>query len=135
MYKYTEHFGDPYNIDNRNVISQNKTIRGELRKVWIEVYTNRKSTIEERIRQVTLEMGNIHVDKDLNEFITAIEQSRYPQRPDNSQATTWGTKPVHNEFSHFRTALEYMIDNLVMKYPKYGVTISKGITPTVQWIL
>ena len=135
MYKYTEHFGDPYNIDNRNVISQNKTIRGELRKVWIEVYTNRKSTIEERIRQVTLEMGNIHVDKDLNEFITAIEQSRYPQRPDNSQATTWGTKPVHNEFSHFRTALEYMIDNLVMKYPKYGVTISKGITPTIQWIL
>ena len=135
MYKYTEHFWDPYNIDNRNVISQNKTIRGELRKVWIEVYTNRKSTIEERIRQVTLEMGNIHVDKDLNEFITAIEQSRYPQRPDNSQATTWGTKPVHNEFSHFRTALEYLIDNLVMKYPKYGVTISKGITPTVQWIL
>lgn len=135
MYKYTEHFGDPYNIDNRSVISQNKTIRWELRKVWIEVRTNRKSTIEERIREVSLEMGNIHVNKDLYEFITAIEQSRYPQKPDNSQATTWGTKPVHNEFSHFRTALEYLIDNLITCYPWYWVTVTPSIAPSVRWII
>ena len=135
MYKYTEHFWDPYNIDNRNVISKNKTIRGELRKVWIEVRTNRKSTLEERIRETTLEMWNIHVEETLYEFITAIEQSKYPQKPDNSQATSWGTKPVHNEFSHFRTALEYLIDNLLTCYPWYWVTISHGITPTIQWIL
>ena len=133
-YKYTEHFWDPYNIDNRNVISQNKTIRWELRKVWIEVYTNRKSTVEERIREVTLEMGNIHVEKTLYEFITAIEQSKYPQKPDNSQATTGGTKPVHNEFSHFRTALEYLIDNLITRYPWYWVTVSQSITPSIQGI-
>jgi len=135
LYKYTEHFGDPYNIDNRNVISQNKTIRWELRKVWIEVRTNRKSTIEERIREVSLEMWNIHIDKNLYEFITAIEQSKYPQKPDNSQATTWGTKPVHNEFSHFRTALEYLIDNLITCYPWYWVTASQSIAPSVQWII
>jgi hypothetical protein len=133
-YKYTEHFWDPYNIDNRNVISQNKTIRWELRKVWIEVYTNRKSTVEERIREVTLEMWNIHVEKTLYEFITAIEQSKYPQKPDNSQATTGGTKPVHNEFSHFRTALEYLIDNLITRYPWYWVTVSQSITPSIQGI-
>lgn len=135
LYKYTEHFGDPYNIDNRNVISQNKTIRWELRKVWIEVRTNRKSTIEERIREVSLEMWNIHINKNLYEFITAIEQSKYPQKPDNSQATTWGTKPVHNEFSHFRTALEYLIDNLITCYPWYWVTVSQSIAPSVQWII
>jgi hypothetical protein len=133
-YKYTEHFWDPYNIDNRNVISQNKTIRWELRKVWIEVYTNRKNTVEERIREVTLEMWNIHVEKTLYEFITAIEQSKYPQKPDNSQATTGGTKPVHNEFSHFRTALEYLIDNLITRYPWYWVTVSQSITPSIQGI-
>ena len=135
LYKYTEHFWDPYNIDNRNVISQNKTIRWELRRVGIEVYTTRKSTIEERIRETTLELWNIHVEKTLYDFITAIEQSKYPQKPDNSQATTWWTKPVHNEFSHFRTALEYLIDNLITRFPWYWVTVSKSITPTIQGIL
>jgi hypothetical protein len=41
---------------------------------------------------------------------------------------------VHNEFSHFRTALEYLIDNLITRYPWYWVTVSQSITPSIQGI-
>ena len=39
----------------------------------------------------------------------SVSQSRYPD--ETKQMTSEKTKPIHNEFSHFRTALEYFADN------------------------
>ncbi|MDR0651098.1 MAG: hypothetical protein LBG59_07050 [Candidatus Peribacteria bacterium] len=131
LYKYTDHFGDPYNVDNRSVISNGDTIRSQLRKLGIEMLTNRKSTVEERIRKVQQRMADIYIDKDLFELITAIQQSRYPQRPENSNTSTSQTKPIHNEFSHFRTALEYLIDNLPSVSPNLNMTSNSIIVPRI----
>jgi hypothetical protein len=41
----------------------------------------------------------------------ALMNARFPERRENSQATTEIAKPIHDWTSHFRTALEYMAVN------------------------
>lgn len=107
---YAYHFGDPYNGKSRNVLSTN-TIQKQLAKYNIHLKFNTKSTLENRINTAELTFRSLHVDNRLTEFIQAIEQSKYPDVKDNSQGTAEKTKPIHNIFSHYRTALEYYCDN------------------------
>jgi len=107
---YAGHYGDPYNSDSRTTVTES-TIRTSLEKYWIFLITNRDSTLAERIRKTTLALNRLNVEEDLIDFTRAITQSRYPQKKDGAQNTTEQTKPIHNENSHFRTALEYAIDN------------------------
>lgn len=107
---YANHYGDPYNADSSNVLSEN-TIRLQLQKYGIYIKTNRDSTLEGRIKKTELAMRRMYVNGSLTDFIQAIIQSRYPQVREGSQATTERTKPVHDVNSHYRTALEYFIDN------------------------
>lgn len=109
-HKYAEHFGDPYNGNNRNVISTN-TIVKELDRYGVHVTLTRGSTVPERINMVELAMIRQFVNSDLTEYIQAMTQSRYPQSRENSQSTTERLLPVHDAYSHFRTAEEYWADN------------------------
>lgn len=107
---YAGHYGDPYNIDNTNTLSVN-TIRKQLSNYDIHIKTRHDTGIQERIRKTTVGFRRLHVNKDLQEFITAIQQSRYPEVSENSQSTTEKVNPIHDFNSHFRTALEYLFDN------------------------
>ena len=69
-------------------------------------------------------MNRIHIDKDQTELIESIKQSHYPQIRENSQSTADTRKPVHDENSHFRTALEYFIDN----EPKGAAMTERAVT-------
>jgi hypothetical protein len=69
------------------------------------------TTVEERITKTALSFKNLCVNEDLHDFIQAIQQSKYPSEKENSESTTEKTKPIHNVYSHFRTALEYYFDN------------------------
>lgn len=107
---YTNHFGDPYNADSRTVVTTD-TIRSELAKVGIYLQTRRDSSVEDRIRKVTLWLPRLYIDETDYEFIHDITQARYPQIKENNQNTTEKTKPIHDSTSHHRTALEYFVDN------------------------
>lgn len=108
------HFGDPTG-ENQHQTSKNSVI-GQLREHGIYVNTNRKDfQIKDRIAATKMLIRRLKVDKDLVEFIDAIENSRYPQRKDTSQATTAVEKPIHDWTSHFRTALEFYAVNEKLK--------------------
>lgn len=108
--KYMNHFGDPYNSDSRNVLSEN-TITKQLSKYGINIQTLRGTSVADRIKKTTLRMRELHVNSSLHGFIQAITQSRYPKVSEVSQATGERILPVHDQCSHFRTALEYYFDN------------------------
>jgi hypothetical protein len=77
-------------------------------------------------------MGDLYIDRDLFDLITALQQSRYPEVRENSQQTIGQTKPIHNIYSHYRTALEYLIDNLPSVSPNMNTPIARAITPKIQ---
>lgn len=112
-HKYANHFGDPYNADSRNVLSEN-TIKKQLATYGINIYTKtgvELTTVADRINKTQLGLRRLYVDEDLADFIQAINQSRYPQLKENNQNTGEKVKPIHDATSHFRTALEYWFDN------------------------
>jgi len=109
-YRYAGHFGDPYNGKSRNVISTN-TIKKELAKYGIHLQLKLGTTVAERIRLVELALGRQYVDSDQTEYIQAMSQSRYPKYREQGQRTTEMLLPIHDAYSHFRTAEEYWADN------------------------
>ena len=77
----------------------------------INLTTNRKSTLRERITKTQLGMNRLFYDKDNYEWEQSIIQSHYPQKSENRELTTEQRQPVHDENSHFRTCTEYFFDN------------------------
>lgn len=110
LVRFHDHFGDPYNSDSRTVVSDD-SIRKALSEMWINLTTNRKSTLRERITKTQLWMNRLFYDKDNYEWEQSIIQSHYPQKSENRELTTEQRQPVHDENSHFRTCTEYFFDN------------------------
>ena len=110
LVRFHDHFGDPYNSDSRTVVSDD-SIRKALSEMWINITTNRKSTLRERITKTQLWMNRLFYDKDNYEWEQSIIQSHYPQKSENRELTTEQRQPVHDENSHFRTCTEYFFDN------------------------
>jgi hypothetical protein len=54
------------------------------------------------------------------DFASAILNSRYPERAEGSNSTSNNILPVHNQFSHYRTALEYLTTYLLENENKYN---------------
>ena len=46
-------------------------------------------------------------------FVSCIQNARYPERSDTNQSTGMNIKPIHDQTSHFRTSLEYLINYIV----------------------
>ena len=110
LVRFHDHFWDPYNSDSRTVVSDD-SIRKALSEMWINLTTNRKSTLRERITKTQLGMNRLFYDKDNYEWEQSIIQSHYPQKSENRELTTEQRQPVHDENSHFRTCTEYFFDN------------------------
>jgi len=110
-WKVPQHWGDPYNGDKTMLQT---SIKKELEKHGVYINLGKRSTVEERIRKVRLAMKNMVVHERCHDtFSQAIQNARYPQVRETSQATSAKTKPIHDWTSHFRTALEYAVDNIV----------------------
>lgn len=109
-WKISQNWGDPYNA-NKTML--NTTISKELQRAGISMNPGKRTTVEERIRKTKLAMPRLKVHERCRDtFSQSIQNARYPQLSDNSQATNAKTKPIHDWTSHFRTALEYAIDNI-----------------------
>lgn len=118
--KDVTHFGDP-DVKKRgiaNIIDKStgrpQSTRDVLQKHGIYVQSKPwAGRSHYDLRQGTLLfLKKLSIDENHNEdAIDAIRLSKYPERSEISQATSAITKPIHDENSHHRTALEYMADN------------------------
>jgi len=127
MVRFHDHFWDPYNSDSRTVVSDD-SIRKALAEMWINITTNRKSTLRERITKTQLGMNRLFYDKDNYEWEQSIIQSHYPQRSESRELTTEQRLPVHDENSHFRTCTEYFFDNEpLVSWDDWGMVINNRL--------
>lgn len=112
------HFGDP--AGNQKHQTNNLSVIEQLRKFKIHIYTNaRVNSLDDRITATKLLMRRMQIDKRYcQSFFDAISNARYPERREDSQATTPNRVPIHDWTSHYRTALEYYAVNA----PRPGVT-------------
>jgi hypothetical protein len=125
-WKQATHFGDP-DVGKRsygaNKISAKDTLANE--GIYVQTHYRDESghlAIKERTR---LLFRRLEVNQERCEyFLDAIRNARYPQRQESSQSTTPITKPIHDWTSHFRTALEYFVDNEPSR-EKIGAVITK----------
>lgn len=127
LVRFHDHFWDPYNSDSRTVVSDD-SIRKALAEMWINLTTNRKSTLRERITKTQLWMNRLFYDKDNYEWEQSIIQSHYPQKSENRELTTEQRQPVHDENSHFRTCTEYFFDNEpLVSWDDWGMVINNRL--------
>lgn len=127
LVRFHDHFGDPYNSDSRTVVSDD-SIRKALSEMWINLTTNRKSTLRERITKTQLWMNRLFYDKDNYEREQSIIQSHYPQKSENRELTTEQRQPVHDENSHFRTCTEYFFDNEpLVSWDDWGIVVNNRL--------
>ncbi len=105
---YAAHYGDPYN-GNATQTNTRNSIKQILAQYEIFISLKTGTKLEERIRRVKLLFPRMIVDESLAQFMQAMIQSRYPD--ETRQMTREKTKPIHDAFSHFRTAMEYLADN------------------------
>ena len=133
--KAAVHYGDP-DVAKRSMTSPELTSnRQELVKANIYVQTNPQSNKFENRREKTKVMlqEGIEVNKTpgTEYWMDCMDQARYPQRSDNSQATTDIVKPIHDWTSHHRTATEYFAVNYVepirfkqQRNPQRGINLA-----------
>ena len=107
---YFNHFGDPHNAHNRNVISEN-TIVKQLSKYDIHIQTKTGTVVADRINKTILSLPRYYIDDNQIDFIQAMTQARYPEVKEGSQGTQEKRLPVHDATSHYRTAFEYFVDS------------------------
>jgi len=106
------HIGDPYN-GNKTTFVKDTTISKELLKHGIVMNLDRGcNNVMERIRIATTFIPFLKVNERCREFVQALLNSRWPKRERISDNTSPLRKPVHNQYSHYRTAFEYGMEFL-----------------------
>ena len=110
IWPYTNHYWDPYNWDAKTTNAK-KTIKDILWEMWIHLTLKTWTTLENRITNTHLALNRVDIDEENYNLIESMIQSRYPPTKEWSVGTKEKTKPIHDENSHFRTWVEYFIDN------------------------
>ena len=110
-YKTPIFIADPYDT---KATMNDTTIYNEYRKVGIHLNTPIIErwlhwNLVEQIRITTNLVNRMKVhERCKQDFVSAIQNARYPSRKDWHNATSELKKPVHDQTSHFRTSLEYL---------------------------
>lgn len=109
---------DPYDT---NSAMNDTTVFKEYMKVWINVTTPQrankvwKMVIPPKVEQIDVTRKNIYkirYDIRNKDFRASIMNCRYPTSDRGTNRTTAATMPIHDETSHYRTALEYIASYL-----------------------
>lgn len=105
------HFGDP-DVNKRSILDKRST-KGVLASHGIHVQSKAwagRSHYDMR-QQTLMFLKKLSIDDSDEFFNESIMLSSYPEKSETSQSTSETRKPIHNIYSHHRTALEYMADN------------------------
>ena len=113
---------DPYDTNStiRNIHNtQGIVIADEYRKVGINLNTPSNIEVKTRIMNTKANIYKLRVNKSCDDFISSVQNARYPKIIDTSNRTTPNEKPIHDRTSHYRTALEYwlswILENPIIK--------------------
>ena len=68
---------------------------------------------EEQILKTRTNLYRIRYNERCEDFASFILNAKYPERKEDSNSTKTFTLPVHNQTSHARTALEYLVTYLI----------------------
>ena len=129
-YKHAIYISDPYDTDST---MNDTSIAKEYEKVGVSLCTpdvgrGRMGNIKEQIRIATQNLHRVVVNPTLcQEFISAMQNARFPERAENSNSTSENLRPVHDFTSHFRTSFEYLILFLTQEEKKNTVQEQKMI--------
>jgi hypothetical protein len=112
-YRNAIHYGDP-DVSKRSLLTGTST-RQALADVGVYVQTNTMSNDFASRREKTKIL--MQAGYDINDtpgtrlWIECIDNARYPQRLETSQATSEIVKPIHDWTSHHRSSTEYYAVN------------------------
>lgn len=130
-WKGATHFGDP--AGNQHTEAAAMSVIEGLAKYKIYVNTNTKANdLESR----KTELKRVLMNLDLNDtpgnryWLECIKNARYPERQENSQATSENVKPIHDWTSHHRSESEYFAVNFKYRREDYepaGMTFNKSL--------
>lgn len=115
-WKKAVHFGDP-DVSKRAYSSkETSSTRSELANIGIYVQTKPESNtfVIRREKTKLLLQNGVEVNTTLGNdyWREAMSSARYPQRSENSQATSAIVLPIHDWTSHPRTSTEYFAVNI-----------------------
>ena len=108
-YKRAIFISDPYDT---KVAMGNSTILDDYRKVGINLMLPQERKKEEQILKTRTNLYRVRYNDNCIAFWNFILNAKYPERKEDSNSTKTFTLPVHNQTSHARTALEYLITYL-----------------------
>ncbi len=110
------HYGDP-DVAKRSLLSKLSTKQFLQQKgIYLQSQPWGNKTHYDMKQKTVQFFKKLSIDEDNNEFFCeSIRLSRYPERQETSQNVTPITKPIHNIYSHHRSALEYMADNVPIR--------------------
>lgn len=100
---------DPY--DTHATLNQS-TIFEEYRKVKIYLNTPQERKKKEQIMKTRAELYRVKYNAYCYDFASAIMNARYPERKEGTNNTNPTEIPIHDWTSHYRSALEYLIQFL-----------------------
>lgn len=104
------HFGDPSGGNTNQVTGT--SVRTVLQDNGIYVQSKPAKKHKAYREKTLLLLRRLHVDKKNCEYFSdMIVSARYPERTESSQSTSPIDKPIHDDSSHMRTALEFFADN------------------------
>lgn len=109
-WKMATFVSDPYDTNTKikNIHSpQGIVIKDEYRKVWIHLNTPKKIDVKTRIMNTQSNIYRLRVNPRCADFISSIQNARYPTVGENTSRTTPSNLPIHDWTSHYRTAMEY----------------------------
>jgi hypothetical protein len=113
VYRNAVEYGDP-DVSKRSLLT-GTTTRQELESIGIYIQTKPESNDFASRREKTKVMlqGGFEVNRNprTDYWLECIQNARYPQRQETSQATTPIVLPIHDWTSHHRTATEYLAVN------------------------
>lgn len=104
-YKPPTFISDPY--DTHATLNQS-TIFDEYMKCGICLNTPADRDKKNQIMRTSANLYRYRMNEDSIDLISAIANSRYPEIKENSNRTRPSDLPVHDQFSHGRTAIEYL---------------------------
>lgn len=134
-YKPAIFVSDPY--DTHSTLNTT-TIFEEYQKSWIFLNTQITKDKKEQIQKTKANIYRYKINPRAIDLVNAIANSRYPEVKENSNRTTPADIPVHNQFSHGRSALEYLTcfllenDKLSVERPKTKIEVKNHLTGNIE---
>lgn len=128
---YKGHFGDPSGEQESQAADMSVIDELAMERIYVTINYKENTHIKRR-RATQRLLLRLDCDEERTmDFVDAIRNSKFPERNEGTESTTPNWRPVHDEYSHFRTALEFLAVNNPHRFDTQETTrgmMAKGKT-------